>query len=58
MFVFFFWWSEKAEVTVAALPFLITGEVWIVQAHRFCEIHPCKYNFFMFHLKFKKSINV
>ena len=32
-FVLFFSWSEKAEVTVAVLPFLITGEVWIVQAH-------------------------
>ena len=28
-----FWWSEKAEVIVAVLLFLITGEVWIVQAH-------------------------
>ena len=26
-----------AEVTVAVLPFLITGEVWIVQAHRFVK---------------------
>ena len=33
LFFFFFWWSEKAGVTVAVLPFLITGEVWIVQAH-------------------------
>ena len=32
-FVLFFWWNEKAEITVAVLPFLITGEVWIVQAH-------------------------
>ena len=29
--LFFFWWGEKAEVTVAVLPFLITGEVWVVQ---------------------------
>ena len=35
--VFFFWWDEKAEFTVAVLPFLITGEVWIVQAHRFVK---------------------
>ena len=33
-----------AEIAMAVLPFLITGEVWIVQAHGFCEIHPCKYN--------------
>ena len=33
LFCFVFWWSEKAEVTVAVLPFLIKGEVWIVQAH-------------------------
>ena len=33
LFFFFFWWNEKAEITVAVLPFLITGEVWIVQAH-------------------------
>ena len=45
---FFFWWGEKAEVAVAVLPFLITGEVWIVQAHRFCEIHLCKYNLLYF----------
>ena len=48
--LFFFWWGEKAEVTVAVLPvpFLITGEVWIVQAHGFCEIHLCKYNLLYF----------
>ena len=44
----FFLWSEKAEITVAVLPFLITGEVWIVQAHGLCEIHPCKYNLLYF----------
>ena len=52
--LFFFSWGEKAEVTVAVRPFLITGEVWIVQAHRFCEIHLCKYNLLYFHLKFNK----
>ena len=41
---------------MAVLPFLITGEVWIVQAHGFCEIHPCKDNL-LFHLKFKKAYN-
>ena len=46
--LFFFWWGEKAEVTVAVIPFLITGEVWIVQAHRFYEIHLCKYNLLYF----------
>ena len=48
MLFFFFRWGEKAEVTVAVLPFLITGEVWIVQAHRFCEINLCKYNLLYF----------
>ena len=43
--VFFFWWGEKAEVTVAVLSetFLFTWKVWIVQAHKFSEIHPSKY---------------
>ena len=41
MCFFFIWWGEKAEVIVAVLPFLITGEVWIVQVQGFCEIHPC-----------------
>ena len=36
-FFFVFLWGEKAEVTVAVLPFLITGELWIVQAHRFVK---------------------
>ena len=47
MCFFFFPWGEQAEVTVAVLPFL-TGEVWIVQAHGSCEIHPCKYNLLYF----------
>ena len=45
---FFFWWDGKAEVIMAVLTFLITGELWIVQAHGFCEIHPCKYNLLYF----------
>ena len=48
MLFFFFCRGEKAEVTVAVLPFLITGEVWIVQAHGFCKIHLCKYNLLSF----------
>ena len=48
VFFFFFRWAENAEITVAVLPFLITGEVWIVEAHRFCESHPCKYNLLYF----------
>ena len=40
---FFSSWREKAEVTVALLPFQITGEVWIVLAQ-----------FAIFHLKFNK----
>ena len=55
--LFFFWWGEKAEVTVAVLPFLITGEVWIVQAHRFCEIHLCKYNLLYFISNLINGIN-
>ena len=38
-FFLFFFLGEKAEVTEAVLPFLITWGVWIVQAHGFCEIH-------------------
>ena len=57
MLFFFLWWGEKAEVTVALLPFLITGEGWIVQAHRLCEIHLCKYNLLYFIRNLIKGIN-